>query len=226
MQVRAVPYTLLVVALLLATAWQTTGLPTSSKDEPLQLQQQRRQTSFSNAMQLMDVHDQHHGPNEHVWAAALQSSSERALTCTHTPLENQQTYVELGPDAVVQAQHPLAVPFSSGAAARRLQQAGTTLQPNSAPTRCLDTLGNYTNYARLNLAVSCTGSVNQQLGLPAPGLDLSMKLLGGTNKCLDVAFSGTASGTAVGVSGVTCYGAKSLCAATCRRHRVGMLCSR
>jgi hypothetical protein len=198
MQTKAVPCAFLVLTLLLARALETTA----SKEEPLQLQQQRQQASLSDALGLAGVHDPHHGRSEHACAATSEGAPTGAQTCTVTQLENQQALAELGAAGVLQPQQPFAVPFGSGAAARRLQQAGTTtLQPNSAPTRCLDTSSNYTNYRQLDLALSCTGTIHQRLFLPVAGSDLTMKLPGGTNKCLDVAMAGTTSGTNVGVSG-------------------------
>lgn len=96
----------------------------------------------------------------------------------------------------------VALPMWSRAAARRLQQPGTTtLRPLSATTQCLDTNNIYLLLARLDLAASCTGSVHQLMSLPVPGSDLTIKLLGASNRCLDVAFAGTASPTNAGVSG-------------------------
>jgi hypothetical protein len=118
----------------------------------------------------------------------------------------QQTEMPGDPSSNLDAPlQPLAVPMDSSAAARRLQQVGsTTLRPNSATTRCLDTLNNYALFARLDLAASCTGSVHQSLLLPVPGSDLTMEFVGSPGKCLDVAWAGTSSPTNTGVSGHMC----------------------
>jgi hypothetical protein len=89
-----------------------------------------------------------YGPDDQQSCTGLKLSHEQEPpTCMGDQAlpEGHQEEPPAEPSSCLEPQpHPLAVTMGSRAAARRLQQAGTTtLRPNSAPTRCLDTLGNY-----------------------------------------------------------------------------------